>query len=132
MTDPLAPEPEISRPLFFTIVAILVLFALLERCDRAAAEPHRLAGVASFYGNESGRRTASGERFDQDKLTCAHLTLPFGTRLRVSRKGYSVECRVNDRGPYRRGRVVDLSTAAARALRMIAIGVAPVTMEIVR
>lgn len=132
MTDPLAPEPDVSPWLFWSIVAVLAALLLLERCDRAAAEPHRLAGVASFYGNESGRRTASGERFDQDKLTCAHLTLPFGTRLRVSRRGHSVECRVNDRGPYRRGRVVDMSTAAARELRMIAIGVAPVKMEIVK
>lgn len=80
----------------------------------------RFTGVASYYGNESGSRTASGERFDERKLTCAHRSLAFGTRLRVTYRGRSVVCRVNDRGPFIAGRVVDLSTAAA-----LAIGLAP-------
>src|SRR4249920_2486447 len=74
------------------------------------------AGKASFYGNESGSRTASGARFNQNAMTCAHRSLPFGTKLRVTHGGRSVVVTVNDRGPFIRGRVLDLSTAAARAV----------------
>lgn len=84
--------------------------------------------VASWYGSESGNRTASGERFHADAMTCAHRTRPFGTQLRVSlRNGRSIVCRVNDRGPFVRGRCVDLSRGAARALGMS--GTARVTVE---
>lgn len=88
------------------------------------------AGKASFYGNESGTQTASGERFNENALTCAHRSLPFGTRLRVTHNGRSVVCRVNDRGPFIKGRVLDLSTAAARELGMEDVGVVHVTAEI--
>ena len=74
------------------------------------------SGIASFYGNESGSRTASGQRFNQNAMTAAHRTLPFGTRLRVSHGGRSVVVTINDRGPFVRGRVLDLSTGAARAI----------------
>ena len=74
------------------------------------------SGMASFYGNESGSRTASGQRFNQNALTCAHRSLPFGTKLRVTHGDRSVIVTVNDRGPFVRGRVLDLSTAAARAV----------------
>ena len=80
------------------------------------------SGIASFYGNESGRQTASGQRFDQNALTCAHRSLPFGTKLRVTHGARSVEVTVNDRGPYVRGRVLDLSTAAARAVGLTSVG----------
>lgn len=76
-------------------------------------------GVASFYADTlAGRRTANGERYDPHKLTCAHRTLPFGTRVEVTaRKSHaSAVCRVNDRGPYVPSRVIDLSHAMARAL----------------
>jgi rare lipoprotein A len=92
-------------------------------------------GKASWYGKEQhGGPTASGERFDMYALTCAHRTLPMGTRLRVTnlRNGRSVVVRVNDRGPYGRGRVLDLSYAAARALDMLTAGVVAVRFEIVR
>jgi len=89
------------------------------------------SGLASFYGNESGRQTASGQRFDQNKLTCAHRSLPFGTKLRVTHGDRSVIVTVNDRGPYIRGRVLDLSTAAARAVGLTDEGVGRVTAEIV-
>ena len=72
--------------------------------------------MASFYGNESGSKTASGQRFNQNAMTCAHRSLPFGTKLRVTHGGRSVVVTVNDRGPFIRGRVLDLSTAAARAV----------------
>jgi rare lipoprotein A len=87
------------------------------------------SGVASYYGSESGSRTASGARFNQNAMTCAHRSLPFGTQLRVSSGGRSVIVTVNDRGPFVRGRVLDLSKGAARALGMG--GLARVTAEVV-
>jgi rare lipoprotein A len=87
------------------------------------------SGVASYYGNESGSKTASGERFNQNAMTCAHRSLPFGTKLRVSAGGRSVVVTVNDRGPFVRGRVLDLSKGAARALGMG--GLARVTAEVI-
>src|SRR5437763_13748026 len=90
---------------------------------------HSFSGVASFYGNESGSKTASGQRFNQNALTAAHRSLPFGTRLRVTHGGRSVIVTVNDRGPFIRGRVLDLSTGAARAIGLGGIG--QVTAEVV-
>jgi rare lipoprotein A len=87
------------------------------------------SGVASYYGNESGSKTASGQRFNQNDMTCAHRSLPFGTKLRVSAGGRSVVVTVNDRGPFVRGRVLDLSKGAARALGMG--GLARVTAEVI-
>jgi rare lipoprotein A len=87
--------------------------------------------MASFYGNESGSKTASGQRFDQNALTCAHRSLPFGTKLRVTHGGQSVIVTVNDRGPFVHGRVLDLSTAAARAVGIIGAGVGLVTAEVI-
>jgi rare lipoprotein A len=94
-----------------------------------AGTGHSFSGVASFYGNESGSQTASGQRFNQNAMTCAHRSLPFGTKLRVSHGGRSVVVTVNDRGPYVHGRVLDLSTAAARALGIEGLG--QVTAEII-
>jgi rare lipoprotein A len=89
-------------------------------------------GIASYYGNESGNRTATGERFNPNLLTAAHRTLPFGTRVRVTntRNGNSVIVRINDRGPFIGGRVIDVSTAAAQRLGMIGSGVASVKIEV--
>jgi rare lipoprotein A len=89
------------------------------------------SGVASFYGNESGSKTASGQHFNQNAMTAAHRTLPFGTRLRVTHGGRSVVVTVNDRGPFIRGRVLDLSTGAARAIGLTSAGVGHVTAEVV-
>jgi len=89
-------------------------------------------GLASFY--TEGTETASGERFDTHELTAAHPTLPFGTRLRVTNvnTGRSVTVRVNDRGPYVPGRVVDVSYSAAEALGMVKGGVAKVRLDVVQ
>jgi len=99
-------------------------------------EPGVQRGMATFYGDEQqGGPTASGERFDKRKLTAAHRTLPLGTRVRVTntRNGRSVEVRINDRGPYgNRGRIIDLSEAAARQLDMVAAGVVPVIVEVLK
>ena len=89
-------------------------------------------GIASFYSQDT--HTASGEKFDANELTAAHPTLPFGTRLRVTNvaTGQSVTVRVNDRGPYVRGRVVDVSHSAAEALGMVDRGVAKVKLDVVQ
>jgi rare lipoprotein A len=92
---------------------------------------HMFSGMASYYGNESGSRTASGARFNQNAMTCAHRSLPFGTKLRVTRGDRSVVVTVNDRGPFIRGRVLDLSTGAARAIGLTGAGVGRVTAEVV-
>jgi len=91
-------------------------------------------GEASWYGHPyHGRRTASGERYDMHQLTAAHRTLPFDTWVVVTRRdnGRSVEVRINDRGPFVRGRVIDLSFAAARRIGLDLDGVAPVSVEVV-
>jgi rare lipoprotein A len=92
---------------------------------------HSFSGMASFYGNESGSRTASGQRFNQNAMTAAHRSLPFGTKLRVTHRGQSVVVTINDRGPFIRGRVLDLSTGAARAIGLTGAGVGRVTAEVV-
>jgi rare lipoprotein A len=92
---------------------------------------HSFSGIASFYGNESGSKTASGQRFNQNAMTAAHRSLPFGTKLRVSHGGRSVVVTINDRGPFIKGRVLDLSTGAARAIGLTSAGVGRVTAEVV-
>jgi rare lipoprotein A len=89
-------------------------------------------GVASFY--TEGTKTASGEKFNTMEMTAAHPTLPFGTKLRVTNvaSGRSVTVRVNDRGPYVPGRVVDVSYSAADALGMVGTGVAKVKLDVVQ
>ena len=91
-------------------------------------------GVASYYGHElAGNRTASGERFNPNGLTCAHRTLPLGTRLRVTNvaNGRSVIVRVNDRGPFVGKRLIDVSLGAAQEIQMIRSGTAQVRLELV-
>ena len=92
---------------------------------------HSFSGMASYYGNESGSRTASGARFNQNAMTAAHRSLPFGTKVRVTHGGQSVIVTINDRGPFIRGRVLDLSTGAARAIGLTGRGVGRVTAEVV-
>src|ERR1700710_460762 len=92
---------------------------------------HSFSGMASYYGNESGSKTASGARFNQNAMTAAHRSLPFGTRLRVTHGGRSAVVTINDRGPFIRGRVLDLSTGAARAVGLTGAGVGRVTAEVV-
>lgn len=90
-------------------------------------------GQASWYGPRfHGRRTASGERYDMHALTAAHKTLPFGTLVRVRSlvTGREVEVRVNDRGPFSRGRIIDVSRAAAEALGMVGLGVKDVLLMV--
>ncbi|MDQ3364560.1 MAG: septal ring lytic transglycosylase RlpA family protein [Myxococcota bacterium] len=99
----------------------------------AAGELQR--GKASWYGGSfHGGPTASGERYDKRTMTAAHRTLPFGTRVRVTnlKNGRTVTVRINNRGPYSKGRIIDLSEAAAERLGMIDAGVVPCTVERLR
>ncbi len=92
-------------------------------------------GLASYYGAElAGNRTASGERFNPTHLTAAHRSLPLGSQLRVTNKanGKSVIVRVNDRGPFHKSRVIDVSLAAARQISMIGAGKAAVRLELMQ
>ena len=110
----------------FPIVSIVVtIFFSMLACSSATAE----AGIASVYAY-SGGKTASGERANLGGLTAAHRTLKFGTQVRVTnrRNGRNVVVRINDRGPFVRGRVIDITPAAARALGFS--GLAPVTVDI--
>jgi rare lipoprotein A len=88
------------------------------------------SGMASYYGNESGSKTASGQRMNASAMTCAHRSLPFGTKLRVTHGDRSVVVTVNDRGPFIRGRVLDLSTGAARVIGLTGAGVGRVVAEV--
>jgi rare lipoprotein A len=100
--------------------------------QHAAGTTTASQGIASFY--TEGSKTASGEKFNTHDLTAAHPTLPFGTRLRVTNvtTGQAVTVRVNDRGPYVQGRVVDVSYSAADALGMVGKGLASVKLEVVQ
>jgi len=96
------------------------------------APPFVQTGVASWYGaKHHGKRTASGELFDQKKFTAAHPTLPWGSIVKVTNlaNGKSVEVRINDRGPYGKARIIDISRAAAKVLGMLGTGVAQVKIE---
>jgi rare lipoprotein A len=103
------------------VAAVLLVLALLTAA-------HAESGKASFY--TEGARTASGQRYNKNAMTCAHRSHPFGTRLRVQWGTRSVVCVVNDRGPFVRGRVVDLSLGSARALGMVGAGVVPVSLSV--
>lgn len=98
------------------------------------ASKHALRGAASWYGpGFHGKKTASGEIYDQTKLTAAHKTLPLGSKARVTNleNGSTIEVQINDRGPFIEGRIIDLSRAAAWALGFVEAGIAPVRVEIV-
>ena len=109
-----------------TIILSLLGFTYLQ-----SQEPQK--GKASYYSKRAtGARTSSGDRLHHDSLTCAHRTHPFGTMLRVTnpQNGKSVVVKVTDRGPYGRGRIIDLSWRAAKELDILAKGVAMVTVEV--
>jgi rare lipoprotein A len=113
------------------IMLALAGFAFLALFEFADSAERSFAGVASFYGNESGSKTASGQRFNENAMTCAHRSLPFGTKLRVTYRGRSVVVTVNDRGPFIDGRVLDLSAGAARAIGLTDAGIGHVTAEVI-
>jgi rare lipoprotein A len=127
------------RFIFFAFLAFFVFLAprpadafAPKRHDGASAATEY--GKASWYGSDQGTSTSSGERFDAGALTAAHRHLPFGTIVRVTNRenGRSVEVRINDRGPWCGGRIIDVSSAAADVLRMKKSGIVPVEIEVVR
>ncbi len=130
------PEPvEEVTPEVAPWVFIRPPLAPAEPKPLATANPAVQLGRASWYGPRfHGRRTANGERFNKFHLTAAHRTLPFGTRVRVTnlQNGRNVVVRINDRGPYIQGRIIDLSYAAARQLGMHRQGITQVKVEILR
>lgn len=112
----------------------ICMLALFVMAGMSVSAQRVVDGQATYYGSRShGRKTASGETFNKNEMVCAHRTLPFGTRVRVTNKknGRSVVVRVIDRGPFGKGKVIDLSPAAARQLDMIKAGVVPVHLEVV-
>lgn len=107
----------------------LTLAALVAAFFLPVAVPAN-AEVASYYGpGFHGRKTASGQIYNQNAHTCAHKTLPFGTYLRVTYNGKTTHCTVNDRGPFIRGRDIDLSVACARDIGLIGPGHGHVTIS---
>ena len=110
------------------IPALLLSVVAFNSCSRKIVE----TGKASFYADKFvGRKTASGAIFKQKKLTAAHKTLPFGTKVKVKNKanGKTVKVRINDRGPFVQGRIIDLSKKAAKRLDMVNAGVSDVTIK---
>jgi len=120
---------EEQKIVFVTTAVVLLVYGLMELHDL-----YSMTGIASWYGRRFiGKKTANGEIFDPEKMTAAHRRLPMGTIVRVTneRNGRQATVRINDRGPYIPGRIIDLSRAAARTMDMIERGLAPVRMEIV-
>ena len=120
------------------VIMIVLLFCAAANCSLFTFHFSLLnaqsvqTGNASYYAMKfTGRKTASGERMHHDSLTCAHRTYPFGTQLKVTNpaNGKSVIVRVTDRGPYVKGRIIDLSVRAAREIGIMAQGIAPVIVE---
>jgi rare lipoprotein A (peptidoglycan hydrolase) len=126
----------------FRVTSVALIAAALGACAQSSVIANKselrpsLSGgsyaLASFYSH--GQRTASGEKFDPHDLTAAHRSLPFGTRIRVTNvaTGQSVTVRVNDRGPFVRGRAIDVSSSAAKVLGITRQGVAKVKLDVVQ
>jgi rare lipoprotein A len=125
----------------YFVIAVFAFLAAFSGCATAPynrpMEPGKtaLTGVASFYGHGfQGKKTASGERFSKRDFTAAHRTLPFGTRVKVTNldNGKSVIVRINDRGPYKKKRIIDLSLGAAKKIGMLQNGTARVQLKILK
>ena len=119
-------------PVWRGVITLLLIWGNFSLGQGAGLYAQTQSGKASYYAKSwTGRRTSNGERLHHDSMTCAHRTLPFGTVLKVTNllNGKQVVVRVTDRGPYVRGRVVDLSWGAAKAIGMLSQGIAPVSVE---
>ena len=119
-------------------VVLMLLLGLLAGCSTAAVPPTGYGGtvgIASWYGGKfHGRRTASGAIFDQNAYTAAHRTLPFGTRVRVTNlaNGRWIDLVITDRGPFIRGRIIDVSRGAAAQLGFLRQGLTRVRVDVLR
>lgn len=116
------------------LYCLFAALVLLSACStQHTSKDAGISGHASWYGAQHhGRKTASGEPFNQNALTAAHRTLAFGTKVKVTNtlNNKSVVVRINDRGPFTKGRIIDLSRAAAAKIDMIKQGVAPVRVQV--
>jgi rare lipoprotein A len=114
-----------------TLIATAPAAAQSKNYNKVASS-RSFSGMASYYGYEAGRKTASGQRMNAAAMTAAHRTLPFGTQVKVTepRSGRSVVVTINDRGPFIRGRVLDLSTGAAAVIGIKGRGVGRVVAEV--
>lgn len=127
--------PKLVLPLLLALLFLPLMACASSSTVRSPdGERHEMRGQASWYGEPfHGRQTASGETFNMNAHTAAHKTLPFGTmvRVRTTEDRRTVVVRITDRGPFTRGRVIDLSYAAARDLGMIQAGVVDVELEVI-
>jgi rare lipoprotein A len=126
MVRPSTTRQGVRRVTRFVLVITIVLSSFLAFIEGSSAQ----VGMASFY--RSGKFTASGEKFNPGGMTAAHRTLPFGTKVRVTnvQTGKAVVVRINDRGPFIRGRIIDLAYGAARTVGLLGTGIAKVRLEI--
>lgn len=102
---------------------------------KSSSDKDALSGMASWYGGKfHGRRTANGEKYNMNGISAAHKTLPFGTVVRVTNlnNGRTIDVRINDRGPFIKGRIIDLSKGAAKKIDMINDGVIPVKLQVLK
>ena len=122
------------KVLFLIVIALMTGLAQAGAQHKSREAKKQQTGKASFYSKRAtGARTSNGEKLHHDSLTCAHKTHPFGTLLKVTNpsNGKEVVVRVTDRGPFKRGRIIDLSWGAAKELGMLSQGVAMVKVEVV-
>lgn len=132
-----------GKPAIFVVFSLGMIMLFLPSCGKAyrmedfgpggSIEGKTQTGIASWYGDkEHNRKTASGERFNKNAYTAAHRTLPFGTMVRVTNlnNGRDVVVKINDRGPFIRGRIIDLSYAAAKSVGLVKSGVAKVKVDV--
>ncbi len=120
----------------FPVIIVAILFAITSCGGKPVMgeKGYEFSGIASWYGKDfHGKRTASGEKFNMNKMTAAHKKLPLGTVVKVTRidTGKTVKVTINDRGPYVKGRVIDLSRKAAKKLDMLKVGHARVKVRVV-
>ncbi|MCP4747759.1 MAG: septal ring lytic transglycosylase RlpA family protein [Desulfobacteraceae bacterium] len=124
-----------SRILIMGFTVMLIMTCCGSKNGEKKNESYQEVGVASYYSDPfHGRKTASGERYNQYAMTAAHQHLPFGTHVRVTnlQNGRWVIVRINDRGPFAKGRIIDLSYSAAKKLRIANKGTAKVRIEVIR
>jgi rare lipoprotein A len=117
------------------VFSLLLLLAAIAITSCSGSRKFTEVGQASYYSNKfQGKKMANGDRYRKGKLTAAHKTLPFGTKVKVTNQqnGKTVKVKITDRGPHARGRIVDLSLAAANRLNMVDAGTAPVKLKVIR
>jgi len=135
LTKPTEEKQILKKELVSKVLIFFLGVLLLAGCSprlRTTGGEMRERGNASYYGDKfHGRATASGERFNQNALTAAHRTLPFGTKVTVTnlKNGKKVVVKINDRGPFSKSRVIDLSKEAAKKIGMIQAGIVPVELQ---